>query len=100
MKEIVEGSSGPIGRAEEMQATGLDATATISDSTPTGRYVNMEPVLQLTLLVIPSNGSPPYPVTLTEPVSPAHLARAIAGPRLHVKVDPNDSQVVWIDWRE
>jgi hypothetical protein len=63
--------------------------------TPT--HINFEQVIELDLTVIP-DGLPPYPISLSQPVSPVNLARVQPGSTLAVKVDPADPASVWIDF--
>ena len=85
-------------RAANVAATGIDATATITAATQTGAMINMEPVVELSLTVIPASGLPPYPATLTQPINAVMLSRVNVGSTLSVKVDPADPQSIWIDF--
>jgi hypothetical protein len=60
--------------------------------------INMEPVVELALTVIPASGIPPYPATIRQPVSQLHLPRVQVGSTLHVKVDAGDPQSIWINF--
>jgi hypothetical protein len=84
-------------KAANIAATGVEATAAVAVARQTGAQVNLEPVVELELTVMPA-GLPPYPVTLSQPVSPVNLARIQPGSTLVVKVDPNDPASVWIDF--
>ena len=55
--------------------------------------INMEPVVELALTVIPASGIPPYPATIRQPVSQLQV-----GSTLHVKVDAADPQSIWINF--
>ncbi len=83
--------------AAQMAATGEHASAQVSATRDTGTFANMQPVLEMSLLV--SWGDrPPYPVTLRQVVPVAQIARLAPGSTLHVKVDPERPELVWIDW--
>jgi hypothetical protein len=75
---------------------GSPATATIVAVRETGRYINMQPLLAVELLV-PTAGGFPVPVTINEVVSHVHLARLQPGASLAVKVGSTPEDVV-IDW--
>jgi hypothetical protein len=54
-------------QAMNLAATGADASATIIDARQTTQMINFEPVIELDLHVI-VDGSPPYPLTVSQPV--------------------------------
>jgi hypothetical protein len=84
-------------RANSTAATqGTPATASIVAVSETGRYINMQPVLAVELLV-PTAAGFPVPVTINEVVSQLHLARLQPGASLAVKVGSTPQDVV-IDW--
>lgn len=59
--------------------------------------INMEPVVELTLTVIPATGLPPYPATATQPISQLNLPRVQVGANLKIKVDAEDPSAIWLD---
>jgi len=83
--------------AAHLAASGEPASAQVNASRDTGQVINMQPVLEMSLLVFPE-GAPPYPVTLRQIVPLAQLGRLTPGSRLAVKVDPGKRDLVWIDW--
>lgn len=86
-------------RAANLLVGGIDATATVTAASQTGAVINMEPVVELTLTVIPSAGGlPPYPASVSQPVSQLLLPRVQVGSQLNVKVDPTDPSSIWIDF--
>ena len=85
-------------RAANIAATGIDATATVTAATQTGSMINMEPVVELSLTVIPASSLPPYPATLKQPINQILLPLVGVGSTLAVKVDPADPQSIWIDF--
>ncbi len=76
---------------------GVETTATVVASRPTGAVVSFNPVIDLELLVMMPGGIP-RPVTRREVVAQLHLVRAQPGSKLRVKVDPADPTRLWIDW--
>jgi hypothetical protein len=76
---------------------GVESTATVVASRPTGAVVSFNPVIDLDLLVMLPGGIP-RPVTRREIVAQLHLVRAQPGSKLRVKVDPADPTRLWIDW--
>ena len=85
-------------RAANASVNGIDASATVTSARQTGAMINMQPVVELQLTVIPASGLPPYPATVTQPVSQLSLAALGVGSTLAVKVDPEDPQSIWIDF--
>jgi hypothetical protein len=83
--------------AARMAVSGEPATAQVVAAGDTGEFINMQPVLELSLLIFHAD-RPPYPVTLRQIVPVAQMARLAPGTTLQVKVDPNLSNTVWIDW--
>jgi hypothetical protein len=83
--------------AATLAASGEPATAQVNLARDTGQLLNMQPVIEMSLLVF-LEGQPPYPVTLRQVVPLAQMGRLTAGARLAVKVDPKARQAVWIDW--
>src|ERR1700678_3696837 len=79
-------------RAAAIATTGIDATATVMAAAQTGAIINMEPVVELSLTVIPPSGLPPYAATLTQPIDAMALPRVGVGATLDVKVDAEDPQ--------
>ena len=83
--------------AARLAATGDPGMAQVNLARDTGQMINMQPVMELSLLVF-LGGQPPYPVTLRQVVPLAQMGRLTTGSRLAVKVDPNARETVWIDW--
>ncbi len=84
-------------KAANMALTGIDATATVAAARQTPTQINFDHVVELDLTVMP-DGLPPYPVSLSQAISPVNLARVQPGSTLAVKVDPDDPGSVWIDF--
>jgi hypothetical protein len=84
-------------QAANLAVTGLDGVATISAVRQSGGMVNFAPICEIDLTVMAA-GRPPIPVTVTQPVEQIHLAKAMPGSQVAVKVDPNDASTVWINW--
>ena len=85
-------------KAANISATGIPAAATVTAASQTGAMINMEPVVELTLTVIPATGLPPYPATVTQPISQLNLPRVQVGANLKVKVDAEDPSAIWLDF--
>jgi hypothetical protein len=83
--------------AANLAVTGVDAVATITAVRQGVGLVNMQPLIELDLTVLPE-GRPPYPVTVAQTVPMTHLAVARPGSTVHIKTDPSDPAIVWIDW--
>ena len=83
--------------AAEIAASGDPATAQVNAARDTGTVMNMQPVMEIDLLVFPE-GQPPYPVTLRQIVPLAQVGRLAPGTRLPVMIDPADPEAIWIDW--
>jgi hypothetical protein len=79
-----------------LQATGVSCAATVVAVRETGMVINMEPVAELDLTVLP-DGLPPYPATIQQAVSQFYIPRIQPGASLSVKVDPNDPSSIFID---
>lgn len=77
-------------------ANGTPAVATVTAARQTGQYVNMQPLVQLDLLV-QGPGGMPAPVIVAEIVPQLHLHRLQPGSRLAVRVGQVPSDVV-VDW--
>jgi hypothetical protein len=83
--------------AANLAIIGVDAVATIAAVRQRAGLVNMQALIELDLTVLP-DGRPPYPVTVAQAVPMTHLAVARPGSTVHVKTDPNDPTIVWVDW--
>ena len=79
--------------AAQLAATGEPAEAQVIGVRDTGALLNMQPVLEIDLLVT-RTGMPPYPATVRQVVAHAQLARLTPGATLHVRVDPDDPATV------
>jgi hypothetical protein len=76
--------------------SGSPAVATVTGARQTGQYVNMQPLVQLDLLV-QGPGGIPSPVTITELVPQLSVHRVQPGSRVAVRVGQVPTDVV-IDW--
>ena len=79
-------------RAALMQ-TGTDAKARVENISDTGQLINLNPVVNLTLTVMPEDGEE-YTVFLETMVSKIAIPRK--GDEINVKIDPNDKKKVAI----
>jgi hypothetical protein len=83
--------------AARLAATGDAGSAQVTAARPTGQYVNLQPIFEMSLLVFVGT-QPPYPVTVSQIVPMTAMGRLAPGSRLTVKVDPKHRETVWIDW--
>lgn len=83
--------------AASAAANGTAAQLQVTGSRDTGTVLNLQPVLEIDLLVVPDGGAP-YPTTIRQVVPMASLARVAPGGALRGKVDPSNPASVWIDW--
>ena len=80
-----------------LATTGEPATAWVVAAVATGAYVNLQPVVQVDLLVeVP--GRPRFPVATQVVLSPVEVARVQPGAVLGVLVDPATPVDLVIDW--
>jgi hypothetical protein len=82
--------------AAGLAATGAEARAAVVAARETGTMLNMQPVLEVDLTVMPA-AEPPFPVTVRQPVAVTALAALRPGAALQVKFNPSDRSTVWID---
>lgn len=83
--------------AARVAESGEPASAQVSAARDTGTLANMQPVMEIDLLVH-REGRPPYPATLRQMVPLSQVGRLTPGTELSVKVDADDPGTVWIDW--
>lgn len=83
--------------AAGLAASGEPATAQVSSARDTGTLANLQPVVEIDLLIY-REGQPPYPATLRQIIPMSQVGRLVPGTQLPVKVDPADPAAVWIDW--
>jgi hypothetical protein len=81
--------------ATQLTASGEPATAQVLAARDTGTLINMQPVLEIDLLVNRA-GQPPYPATVSQLVPHAQLGALPPGTTISVKVDPTNPAVVSI----
>jgi hypothetical protein len=81
--------------AAQLQGAGEPATAQVRALRDTGTLINMQPVLEIDLLVN-REGAVPYPATVSQMVSHAQLGVMQPGAVLAVKVDPAHPATVLI----
>jgi hypothetical protein len=81
----------------QLATTGTPARLQVTGARDSGTVVNMQPVLELSLLVQPVGGVP-YPATVRQTVPAASTGRVVPGSVLSGRVDPTEPTAVWIDW--
>ena len=86
------------GSTDNLLATGVSGTATLTGVTQTGMYLNEQPRIKMDLLVqLP--GQVPYAAEHSEFVPLILLSRVQPGATLPVKVNPAQPQKVVVDWQ-
>jgi hypothetical protein len=70
-------------------------SVTITGMRQTG-MMNFQPIVEFDLTVLPDD-RPPYPVTISQPVSPMQIGQLRAGLTLEASVDPANPSAVWLD---
>jgi hypothetical protein len=96
----MEATAGMMARqtaAARLAESGESASAQVSAARDTGELVNLQPVVEIDVLIY-RQGRPPYPATVRQIVPLAQLGRLAPGTQLPVRVDPDDSASIWIDW--
>lgn len=78
-------------------SSGTPARLQVLAARDTGTVVNLQAVLELDLLVQPTDGVP-YPTTVRTLVPASGLARVAPGSFLTGRTDPAMPASVWIDW--
>ena len=81
--------------ATTLAASGEAVTAQVLATRDTGTQVNMQPVLEIDLLVTRAS-QPPYPVTVRRLVPNGQLGLVAPGATIAVKVDPANPATVLI----
>ena len=83
--------------ANKALADGVPGTAEVVAVGPTTGEMNMSPMLQVELLVIPEGGMP-RPVSTQLVVPPQHLSRMAVGSTLPILASPSDPNAIAIMW--
>lgn len=81
----------------QLATTGTPAQLQVTGARDSGTVVNMQPVVELDLLVHPDGGVP-YPATVRQTVPLACTGRVVPGSMLTGRVDRSTPTSVWIDW--
>jgi hypothetical protein len=82
--------------ATTLATTGEAATAQVLASRDTGSQINMQPIVEVDLLVTRSTGGAPYPVTVRQMIPTAQLGLVAPGSTISVRVDPANPSTVLI----
>jgi len=82
--------------AASLMTTGESATAQVLASRDTGTQINMQPIVEVDLLVTRSTGGAPYPATVRQMIPNAQLGLVAPGSTIAVKVDPANPATVLI----
>jgi hypothetical protein len=79
-----------------LATTGEAATAQVLASRDTGAQINMQPIVEVDLMVTRSTGGPPYPATVRQMIPQVQLGLVAPGSTISVKVDPANPTTVLI----
>ncbi len=85
--------------ATQMAAAGVDGTAMVTGSRPTGQQSNLNPVYALDMTVNVA-GMSPYTVTHTTEVNTLRVAQVTVGRQLPVRVNPADPSQMLVQWEK
>ena len=83
--------------AAGLAESGDPATAQVNAARDTGTVVNMQPVMEIDLLVF-VKGRPPYPVSVQQIVPLSQVGCLTPGTRLPVMIARAEPEAIWIDW--
>lgn len=85
--------------ATSLATAGVDGTATITGSVPTGQQSNLNPVYALDMTVNVA-GMAPYTVTHTTEVNTLRVNQVAVGRQLPVRVNPADPSQMLVQWEK
>ena len=85
--------------ATTLSTAGVDGTATITGSVPTGQQSNLNPVYALDMTVNVA-GMAPYTVTHTTEVNTLRVNQVAVGRQLPVRVNPADPSQMLVQWEK
>lgn len=77
----------------QLVTTGETAEAQVVAARDTGTQINLQPVLEIDLLVM-RQGRPPYPATVRQLVANAQLGLVAPGAMISVRIDPANPSTV------
>jgi hypothetical protein len=83
-------------KAQRLNATGQDGTATITAVRDTAVTVGDNPSIEMDLQVQVAGAGPPYPVTHEQVVSRHSVGNFQPGASVVVKVDPEDPESIFV----
>lgn len=85
--------------ASSLATAGVDGTATVTGSVPTGQQSNLNPVYALDMTVNVA-GMAPYTVTHTTEVNTLRVHQVGVGRQLPVRVNPADPSQMLVQWEK
>ena len=85
--------------ANALAPAGVDGTATVTGSVPTGQQSNLNPVYALDMTVNVA-GMAPYTVTHTTEVNTLRVNQVAVGRQLPVRVNPTDPSQMLVQWEK
>ncbi len=98
----VKESAAPADRSSEIDLTrimlqGVAATGLIDAVRPASTQINLQETFVVDVVVTPPGGER-YSARVTQPVAEEYIDRVVAGANVRLKCDPDDPELVWIDW--
>ncbi|MFT4049309.1 MAG: hypothetical protein QM648_05650 [Solirubrobacterales bacterium] len=96
------GATTPADRSSELDLTrimmqGVACFARIDALRDAHQQINLQETFVVDLTVHPEEGEA-YSVRVTQAVAEDYLGRVVKGALVKVKCDPDDPELVWIDW--
>lgn len=85
--------------ANQLAASGVDGTATVTGSRPTGQQSNLNPVYELDMTVT-AGSMAPFQVTHTTEVNTLRVTQVAVGRQLPVRVNPADPSQMLVQWEK
>ncbi|MBJ7353564.1 MAG: hypothetical protein JHC98_01955 [Thermoleophilaceae bacterium] len=92
-----DGADGRIVDSTALIMGGVTAAARIDAIRRAVKQINLQDTFDVQLTVFPEDG-PEFTAHIVQPVVEEHVGVAVAGQKLKVKFDPEDHELVWIDW--
>jgi hypothetical protein len=92
-----DGADGRIVDSTPLIMGGIAATGRIDSVRRAVKEINLQDTFDVQLTVFPEDG-PEFTAHIVQPVVEDHVGVAVPGHQLKVKYNPDDHELVWIDW--
>lgn len=92
-----DGADGRIVDSTKLIMGGISAAGRIDAIKRAVKEINLQPTFDVRLTVFPEDG-PEFIAHIVQPVAEEYIDAATPGQSLKVKFDPDDHELVWIDW--